>query len=168
MSTADIVIAILVIIGAVSGYREGFLMELISFIAILLGVLGGFKLMGVGMIFLQEKFNADKSTLPYLSFAVIFVIIVVLVNLLGRIVKTSIDKTFLGTADQAMGAALGGFKTLFMLSIALWIADSLKFTPKEEWTNGSWLYPFTALLAPRTADWIGGFLPVFREIFRQF
>ena len=168
MSTADILIALVVIAGAFAGYREGFLMELISLIAILLGVLGGFKLMGEGMMFLQDRFHADKSTLPYISFAVIFIIIVVLVNLLGKFVKHSIDKTFLGTADQAMGALLGAFKTLFMLSIALWIADSLKWTPKESWTEGSWLYPFTALLAPRTADWIGGFLPVFREIFRQF
>ena len=168
MSTADIFIAVFIVIGAVAGYREGFLIELISFIAIVLGVLAGFKLMGAGMVLLQEKFNADKSTLPYISFLVIFVIVVVGVNLLGKIVKRSIDNTFLGKADQAMGAALGAFKTLFMLSIALWIADSLKWTPKEAWTENSWLYPFTATIAPRTAEWIGGFLPVFKDIFRQF
>ena len=168
MSKVDIVLALLVVLGAWSGYKEGFLMELISVAAIMLGVLCGFKLMGEGMIFLEERFNADKSTLPYLSFAVIFIIIVVLVRLLGKLVKNSIDKTFLGTVDQAMGSILGAFKTLFLLSIVLWIADSLRFTPKEEWTNGSWLYPFTATLAPRTADWLGGFMPVFKEIFRQF
>jgi len=143
-------------------------MELISLIAVILGVLGGFKLMGEGMLFLQEKFNADKSTLPYISFVLIFVIIVVLVRILGNIIKYSVDKSFLGTVDQSMGAALGVFKTLFMISILIWIFDSLKITPKEEWTNGSWLYPFTAKLAPRTADWLGGFIPVFKEIFRQF
>ncbi len=143
-------------------------MELISLTAIVLGVLGGFKLMGQGMLFLQEKFNADKSTLPYLSFVFIFVIIVILVRLLGKMVKHSIDKSFLGTVDQSMGAALGVFKTLFLLSIVIWITDSLKMVPRAEWTNGSWLYPFTAKLAPRTADWIGGFVPVFKEIFRQF
>ena len=168
MSTADIVLIVLVFLGAWSGYREGFLMELISLVAIILGVLGGFKLMGVGMIFLQDRFNADKTTLPYLSFAVIFIIIVLLVRLLGNVVKHSIDKSFLGTVDQVMGGVLGTFKTLFMLSIVIWIMDSFKFTPQTAWTEGSWLYPFTALLAPRTADWIGGFLPVFKEIFQQF
>ena len=168
MSKADIVLIILVLIAAWSGYKEGFLMELISLVAIVLGVFGGFKLMGAGMIFLQERFNADKSTLPYISFIVIFIIIVVLVQLLGRMVKNSLDKSFLGSVDQSMGAALGAFKTLFMLSIAIWIMDSLKFSLKPEWTDGSWLYPFTAHLAPRTADWIGGFIPVFKEIFPQF
>jgi uncharacterized membrane protein required for colicin V production len=83
-------------------------------------------------------------------------------------VKHSIDKSFLGTVDQSMGAALGAFKILFLLSIVIWIMDSLKITPKAEWTEGSWLYPFTAKLAPLTADWLGGFIPVFKEIFRQF
>ncbi len=168
MSPADIVLLVFAVLGAWNGYKEGFLMELISLIAIMLGVLGGFKLMGEGMIFLQEKFDADKSTLPYISFILIFIIIVILVRLLGKLIKSSIDKSFLGTIDQSMGSILGVFKTLFMLSIVIWITDSLKITPREAWTEGSWLYPFTANLAPRTADWIGGFIPVFKEIFRQF
>ena len=168
MSKADILLLVLAALGAWSGYRQGFLMELISLAAILLGVLGGFKLMGEGMLLLQEKFNADKTTLPYISFILIFIIIVVLVRLLGKLVKNSIDKTFLGTIDQAMGSALGVFKTLFMLSIVIWIMDSLKFSPREEWTEGSWLYPFTANLAPKTAAWIGSIWPAFGDIFRQF
>lgn len=159
---------ICVLIGAWSGYKEGFLMELISLVAIFVGVLIGFKLMGLGMLFLEERFNADKRTLPYISFGVIFIIVVILVRFLGSWVKHSIDKSFLGTVDQAMGALLGGFRTMFMLSIALWIVDSLRISLRSEWTEDSWLYPFVATLAPRTVDWIGGFLPVFKEIFTQF
>ena len=109
MSKADIILIICLLIGAWSGYKEGFLMELISLAAIMLGVFGGFKLMSAGMIFLQERFHADKSTLPYISFIVIFIIIVILVQLLGRMIKNSLDKTFLGSVDQSMGAALGAF-----------------------------------------------------------
>lgn len=168
MSKADIVLLILATVGAYNGYKQGFLMELISLVAIFLGVFAGFKLMGEGMIILQDKFNADRSTLPYISFIVIFLIVVVLVRLLGKWVKDSLDKSFLGTVDQSMGGVLGAFKTLFMISIIIWIMDSLKLTPRPEWTEGSWLYPFTATLAPKTASWIGGFLPLFKDIFRQF
>lgn len=168
MSKADLLLLVIIAIGAVNGYKEGFLMELLSLVAIVLGVLGGFKLMGQGMLFLQERFNADKSTLPYISFIVIFIIIVILVHWLGRLVKNSIDKSFLGTVDQAMGALLSIFRTMFLLSVVLWIADSLKYTPKAEWTEGSWLYPFVAHLAPRITNWIGEFIPVFKEIFQQF
>ena len=168
MSKVDIVLIIILIIGAYSGYKEGFLMELISLGAIILGVFLGFKLMGIVMILLEEKFNADKATLPYLSFGVIFILVVFLVRLLGKSVKNSMDKTFLGTMDQVMGSALGGFKTLFMMSILLWIVDSLRVTLPEAWTDDSWLYPFTARLAPSVANWLGDYIPAFKEIFRQF
>lgn len=143
-------------------------MELISLVAVMLGVFCGFKLMGEGMILLEEKFNVDKSTLPYLSFIFIFIIVVVLVRLLGKLVKSSIDKSFLGSLDQGMGAGLGAFRALFVLSILIWIADSLRLSPKTTWTEDSWLYPFTARLAPSVADWLGQYIPVFKEIFRQF
>ncbi|MBY0432940.1 MAG: CvpA family protein [Cyclobacteriaceae bacterium] len=61
MSKADLLLLVIIAIGAVNGYKEGFLMELLSLVAIVLGVLGGFKLMGQGMLFLQERFHADKA-----------------------------------------------------------------------------------------------------------
>lgn len=168
MSKVDIVLLIMAVFGAWGGYREGFLMELISLIGIVLGIFLGFKLMGEVMLLLDDKFNIDQSTLPYISFIVIFLVVVLLVRLLGKLLKNSLDKSFLGTVDQALGAGLGMFRTLFMISVILWILDSLKLSPRQEWVEGSWLYPFTARLAPAMADWAGQFLPFFREIFRQF
>lgn len=168
MSKADIFLVIALAIGAFNGYREGFLMELFLLIAIVLGIFGGFKLMGEGMILLQDKFNADTKVLPYISFGIIFIVIVIGVTLIGRLLKHSIDKTFLGRMDQIMGLILGGFRTLFVISVLIWIADSLRFTFKSEWTDNSWLFPFTAKLAPTLAQWAGDFIPVFKEIFRQF
>ena len=140
-------------------------MELFSVLAIILGVFGGFKLMGWAMIYLQEEFHADKTTLPYLAFIVVFILIVIIVTLIGRMFKHTIDKTFLGSMDRTMGALLGMLKTAVMFSIVIWIADSLKFSLPEEWTTGSWLYPFTASLAPKVSAWVGSFIPFFKEIF---
>ena len=168
MSKVDIFLLVLVALGAFNGYREGFLMELFSLVAIVLGIFGGFKLMGEGMILLQDHFNADTQVLPYISFGVIFLIIVILVTWTGRLIKHFMDKSFLGKVDQIMGLVLGAFRTLFLASVVIWIVDSLKYNFKSEWTEGSWLYPFTAQLAPTIASWTGDFIPVFKEIFRQF
>jgi membrane protein required for colicin V production len=156
------------LLGAYKGYKDGFLMGLFSLLAIVLGIFLGFKLMREGMIFLQKQFNADQNTLPYISFFIIFILVVVLVTLLAKRIRNAIDKTFLGRVDEIMGAFLGAFKTLFMISVLLWIADSLKYAPNAEWSEGSWLYPFTAHLAPDLAGWMAQFGPFFREIFPQF
>ena len=168
MSKADIAILIFVLIGAWSGYKDGFLMGLITMLALVLGVFLAFKLTGEGMIFLQDQFNADKHALPYITFFIIFILVVVSVTYLGKAIRASIDKTFLGRVDEIFGSLLGAFKTLFMISVLLWIADSFKIAPQEEWTEGSYLYSFTAHLAPDLARWIAQFLPFLREIFPSF
>jgi membrane protein required for colicin V production len=168
MAKADIILLVFFLIGAYSGYKEGFLMELFSLLAIILGVFGGFKLMGYAMIYLQDEFNADKATLPYIAFFVVFIIIVIVVTLIGRMFKHLADKSFLGSMDKALGAALGILKTAFVVSIIIWIADSLKLSPPLAWTDESWLYPFTASIAPGISAWVGGFIPFFKEIFESF
>lgn len=168
MSKIDIALVVIILIGAYQGYKDGFLMGLFSLLALVLGVFVAFKLMGAGMHILQEEFNADETVLPYLAFIIIFVLVVILVTWLGRRIRGSIDKTFLGRVDEIMGAVLGAVKTMFIASVLLWIADSLKYSPKAEWTEGSWLYPFTAHLAPELGGWLAQFIPFFREIFPTF
>jgi membrane protein required for colicin V production len=164
MSGVDIAIVVFILFGAYTGYKEGFLLELFSLLGIVLGVLGGFKLMGWAMVLLVDKFNVDQKVLPYIAFAVVFVVIVIAVNLLGRMLKLSVDKSFLGKVDQAAGAVLGLLKTVFMLSVAIWILDSLK-VDMEKWSSNSWLYKAIEGFAPKTTKWAGDIFPVFKDIF---
>jgi len=140
-------------------------MELFSLLAIILGVLGGFKLMGWAMVMLADKFNIDQKVLPYIAFTVVFVGIVLIVRLLAKTLRMSIDKTFLGQADQIAGAVLGGLKTVFLMSIVMWIFESLRMSFVENWSEKSWLYPKVSAVAPMVTQWIGKVIPVFKDIF---
>ena len=165
MSVADIALVIIILIGAYSGFKEGFLMELFSLMALLLGVLGGFKLMGWAMLLLAEEFNVDQKVLPYVAFGVVFLAIVIVVRLVGNLIKVSLDKSFLGKVDQVAGAFLGLIKTCFMLSVLIWLVDSLKISFPDRWTHNSWLLPSIAAFAPRVTSWVGEFFPVFKDVF---
>lgn len=166
MSTADIALILLILIGAFSGYRAGFLMELFSFAAIILGILGGFKLMGEAMVFLTDEFDINKTILPYAAFALVFIVILIGVRLLGKLIRMSIDKTFLGQVDQAAGAGLGLLKAAFLLSVCLWIMNALDFELPEKWTENSWLMPRIESFAPQVTLWIGEYFPLFKDVFR--
>lgn len=168
MSKFDIVVAIILLVGTVLGYKRGFLLELFFLIALVLGVFVGFKLMSWGVEYLSQKFNADTAILPYISFALIFIIVVVVVTFLGGRIKNSIDKTFLGRMDAAAGAVLGLLKYSFSISIILWLVDSFKISLPESWVSDSILYPVVAHVAPTIASFFGDFLPFFKETFSQF
>lgn len=165
MSIIDIIIALVIVTGGFAGFKDGFIVSLFSLLGIVLGLLGGFKLMGLGMVYLSDNYNVDEKVLPYIAFTVVFIIIVVCVSLLGRVIKASINKTLLGQFDGVAGAFFGIVKTTFMLSIMFWIADSLRIEMPEQWTANSWLQPITANFAPKITNWIGEFLPIFDDMF---
>lgn len=165
MNWLDITIGVVVIFGAIGGYREGFLMEVISLVAILLGILAGFKFMGMAMVFLDSRFEINQSILPFIAFVTVFVIIVILVSLLGRLIKASISRSLLGQLDRAMGALVGMVKVLFMISVALWIFDSLELTVFRQSVSNSKIAPWLADVAPSIATWLGDVIPFFKDVF---
>ena len=165
MSGVDITLIIIILIGIYSGYKEGYLLSLFSLLALILGVLGGFKLMGYAMILLANKFKIDNALLPYISFGVVFITIVVVVSLVGRAINVSIDKNFLGRVDQVAGGVLGLVRVVFMASITIWLLNSLKIMPDQQWKKQSWLYPKIAVFAPYVTNWLGKLIPAFKDIF---
>src|SRR5439155_14525972 len=121
------------------------------------------KFAALGVIFLHEQFNADTTFLPYLSFFIIFILVVVLVIFIGNRVKHLMDDTFLGRVDAVAGAALGLMKYAFCASVIFWLAQKIDYTFPESWIRGSWLYPKTLVFAKNVSEFFGGVIPFFKE-----
>jgi len=168
LSKIDIAITFLLMLGAYFGYQRGFLAELFFFTALVLGVLIGFKFGGWGVNYLHQHFNADTDFLPYLSFFIIFIAVMVLVIFIGNRIKHLMDQTFLGKVDSVAGAVLGLMKYAFSASVIFWLAAKMNYNFPESWTQGSWLYPKTLVFAKSVSELFGKFLPFFKETFRQF
>ena len=168
MSKIDIVLSLLLILGGYLGYKRGFLAELFFVAALILGVLVGFKLMGWGIEYLHNEFNADTAFLPYLSFFIIFILVVIAVIFIGNRIKHLMDDTFLGRVDSIAGAILGVIKYGFCASVLLWLSKRMGFHFSESWTQGSWLYPKTLVFANSVSEFFAGFLPFFKETFKRF
>jgi len=167
LSKVDIILGIILLLGAFFGYKRGFLMELFFLVAIVVGAFLGFKLMAWGVDLLSQKFNVDKTVLPYISFLLIFLIVVGVVIFIGKRIKNSLDKTFLGQMDAVAGAFLGLIKYAFCISIVIWLAESFKVDIVEVWAAESKLYGVVAKIAPMMSSLFGDFLPFFKETFTK-
>ncbi len=168
MSKIDIAITLLLGLGAYFGYKRGFLAELFFVTALILGVLIGFRFTGLGVAYLHRQFNADTAFLPYLSFFIIFVLVVVLVIFIGNRIKHLMDDSFLGKVDSMAGAVLGIMKYAFCASIIFWLAEKINYLFPESWADDSWLYPKTLVFAKTVSEFFGVFIPFFKEVFKQF
>ena len=160
----DIILLIPLVFGAISGFKKGLLLEIIGILAFVLAIIGGFKLMEYGMTLLDEYLEDFDNLLPFISFLVIFLAILLLINLLGKVIKKMVDMTLLGGVDKFAGAIVGIAKWAIGLSIVLWLTNNFGIElpgQNEELV----LYPFITDLAPNVIEAASVVMPFAEELF---
>lgn len=163
MNTTDIIILALLAIGAYRGFTKGFLLEMVGILALLLGIFGAIFLLQEGMVYMEEQFEISNKILPYVTFLVLFVLIIIGVNLIGRVVKRLLDLTLLGTIDNFAGALVGAFKWALAISFIIWASTSFGIYFFEEEKIESQLYNYVADLAPWIVEKVKALAPGFDE-----
>jgi membrane protein required for colicin V production len=158
----DIILIILFAVGAYHGYKKGLVLELISIFAFILAIIGGFKLLHVGMDYISRIWDGFGSFLPFVAFLVIFVLIILVVNTVGSILKKIIDWTPLGVVDNLAGAILGVVKWALGISIIFWVLSALDL-------NSHVIEESTILpIADKTLAYVGDFIITIFPSFEDF
>ena len=167
MKTLDIILLIPLFFGAFLGFRKGLLLEIVSLVAFILALVGAFKLLDYGMEVLQPYFQNWEQALPIISFIFLFIAILLIVNLIGKIVKKILDMTLLGGLDNFAGAVIGLLKWAFGVSLVLWMGESIEISVSEEMAEGTYIYPIVASIAPFVVDLISAYIPFIQDVFDQ-
>lgn len=163
MKTLDIILLIPLVFGAVLGFRKGLLIELIGIVAFILAIIAGFKLMEVGMVYLAEYIDGFNEILPFLSFIIIFLAIILLINMLGKLLKKMIDMTILGGFDSVAGAIVGVLKWAIGVSILLWLCSNFGVELPGQ-NEELILYPYLSELGPNIISSFDTVLPFAQEM----
>ena len=164
MNTLDLILLIALLIGGYRGFSKGLFIEVVGIAALVIAIIAGFKLLHVGIQFLSSHFGSFSHMVPYISFILIFVAILVLINLLGRVVKQALDLTLLGSLDNFAGALLGVLKWAIAISIFLWLTHMVGFRIPEETRHGSLIYPLIEPLGPKTIELVSSYLPFTHDL----
>ena len=175
MNIADIILIILLGFGAFNGYRKGFILELITIVAFVLAIMGGFKLLHVGMEYVSRVYDGFGTFLPFVAFVVIFVLIIILVNMVGSILKKIIDWTPFGVVDNLAGAVVGVIKWALAIGVIFWVIDALSFDAISNTAENSKVLPFINQIITSTGNLINTVFPSFddfintlKELFESF
>lgn len=167
MSIIDIIILVPLIIGAIGGFKKGFVMEIVSLLALIIAVIGGFHFLHWGISLLKEHFDLSGKFLPFLSFILIFVAIVLIVNAVGKVLQKILQMAFLGGVDKAAGAVLGGLKWLFFLSLVIWAFQVFGVEVPEHLREKSMLYGYIVSVAPALVDIFGYIIPATSDLLEK-
>ena len=119
MSVLDIIIIIPLLWGAYKGFTKGLIIELAGFVALALGVYGAIKLSGYTSDIIKKWFDTKPEYLEVISFAVTFLIIIILVHLLSRLIDKFIKAAALGIFNRIAGGFFGILKFSLILGIVI-------------------------------------------------
>jgi membrane protein required for colicin V production len=155
----DVIFLVLLVIGTYAGYKKGFILEVIGILAFFLGIFGAFKLLTSGTNLLVRIIPEYSNIVPLILFIVIFIFIIILVNLFGRMLKKIIDMTILGVFDRAAGAILGFFMWTFLISLVLWLVGQAGFSLPENQVKNSYVYPYIVNFAPTVGGYFSSLFP---------
>lgn len=123
MNYLDIIICVFLIYGLARGLYKGFMIELATLIALILGVWCAYLFSNVVTKWLIDTFDVQGNWVPFASFFGIFVIVVILVNLLGKLLDKLIKAAALGFLNRLLGGILGVLKLALFVGILIFIVE---------------------------------------------
>lgn len=143
MNYLDIIILIPLIIGSWRGYKKGFVIELFTLLALLVGIYCGIHFSDYMSDILNESIGITSKYLPAISFTLTFLLVGAMVFFGGKMIEKALKLVALGMLNKIAGLVFGLVKFLFIMSAIIVILESYdekgNFIP-DEIKEGSILY----------------------------
>ncbi|MFT3902126.1 MAG: CvpA family protein [Niabella sp.] len=160
----DSVCLILLVLAIFKGYRQGLIVGLFSYVALIVGLAAAMKLSTVVAGKIGTAANLSGKWLPFIAFALVFLAAVLIVRWGAKLIQLTVEKIMLGWVNRLGGILLFSLLYLSIFSIFLFYLDQLKLltTPADSVT-----YAYIRPLGSYAIDSLGKIIPVFKELFAQ-
>ncbi|MFH1005140.1 MAG: CvpA family protein [Bacteroidota bacterium] len=151
MNYIDIILCVPLLWGFYKGFSKGLVIEVASIIALGLAVWGGIKFSDFFIGFMSNSLGWNSKYLPVISFAVIFLGILILVYAIAKLIEHFVKAVSLGFVNKLLGGIFGMLKFGLILSIIIFVLTAVEkniqlITPETK--QKSLLYEPVGKIAP--------------------
>lgn len=162
----DIIFFALLFFACIKGLKKGFIVALFSVVAFIIGIAAALKLSAFVAAKLSENVEVSGKWLPVISFILVFLGVVLIVNLGAKLIQKAIEAVMLGWLNRIAGVVLYILIYTIIYSIFLFYAVQLHII-KEKAISASVMYPYIQPVGPKIIDSIGSVVPFFKDLFTQ-
>jgi membrane protein required for colicin V production len=159
LNPVDIILLIVLVLGAYEGFKKGFLLGLIGLVGFVVAVILGFYFMDSMADWLKDNVKEFNLGYPIVAFLIIFLISIVLIQTVGWILKQVMNLILLGSVDSLGGAILGMVKAAFFISLFIWFGKEFDLDLPKKWEKESEMLDFIEPMAPTVIDAVEPFFP---------
>ena len=156
----DVVIALLLLLGFYYGVSKGIIKPVIALSSIIAGVFIANAMMPLGMAVIKQWMEINAQWLPFISFALLFIISILLIRGAGFLLESFIKLIYLNFINRCVGGFAFSSLLLLIMSIMISAGKHLElFTTKLE--EESLLLEYVAMVFP----WLYEQYPIIKEYF---
>jgi len=158
MNFIDAAILIIVIIAAIKGFIDGFVREVASVLALILGIWAAIKFSAFTAAKLYDWFDMTGRYVGIIAFIITFLIVVVCIHFIGIVVDKVIKAVALGFLNRLLGMVFGFLKSILILSVIFVVLNAINehhpFLPKDKIEKSMFYNPISDI-APALFPVIG-------------
>jgi membrane protein required for colicin V production len=150
MNGIDIVILVIIVLALIRGFIKGFVMQLAALAALLLGIYVSIHFSSYLGDLLSSKVSMDPVIIRWISFGVLFTLVVVGVHFIGKLAEKLLKITMLSFLNRLAGALFSGIKALFILAVLVTLLNTInqriQFLPAEKTGKSIFYKPLSGLI----------------------
>ena len=109
----DILLIVVLALAIIKGYQRGLIVGVFSFIAVIIGLAAAIKLSTVAADYIGTAIKVSDAWLPVISFAVVFILVVLLIRLGANLIQKTVEISMLGWINRLGGVLL--YITIYVL-----------------------------------------------------
>lgn len=162
----DLVFAVILVLAVLQGYQKGLIVGLFSLIAIIIGLAAAIKLSTVVAELIGKSISISQEWLPLISFAVIFLIVILLIRWAAKLIEKSVEIAMLGWVNKLGGVIFYVAIYTIIFSVVLFYLEQMKIIQPET-IHKSVSYSFVQPWGPKAINGFGAIIPVFKDLFGE-
>ena len=128
MNIVDIILLICFVPALVQGLRKGFISQVIAIISIIAGVWVSARFTASASTWLAQYIEGSEQVLKVISFALIFIAVIAVLAILGRLLEGTVKLIMLGWLNRLLGMVLSLVKAGLIVGLVIMAFCSLNNT----------------------------------------
>ncbi len=162
----DIIFAVIMVLALFKGYQRGLIVGLFSLVAVIIGLAAAIKLSAVAAGYIGRAVKISDQWMPVISFAVVFLIVVLLIRLGANAIEKIVEVVMLGWLNRLCGIILYAAIYLVVFSVLLFYAEQVKLLQPET-IQQSVTYKYVQPWGPKVINAVGNIIPLFKDMFGE-
>lgn len=165
MNLLDLIIVVILLIGFVLGFKDGFVRKIIGLIGFALAIYLAAKFATPLGHIIEKYFNIEFYLSQIMAGVVIFLSTIGVFSIIKRIIHP-FDKVN-NFINQIIGGVFGAIQILFFLSAVFFILNIFN-APSKKVKNGSFLYNKVYSIIPATVNYLNNYTPTTKEFLKDY